>query len=153
MQHRVHLQFKPDYEAYEPIARQAGEAALAHACLTPGDVTVVLTDNERLRALNREYAQTDAPTDVLSFPDGSLDPDSGRVYLGDVVIAVPLALEQAQRGGHSPSSEIALLAVHGILHLLGHKHHGDLDRTEMWHVQREIMESLGYGEALPGRSI
>ncbi len=104
---------------------------------------MVLSRVERIQELNREYAGDDRATDVLSFPDGSPEPESGRRYYGDVVVAVPVAEQQARAAGHGLASEMALLVVHGVLHLLGHDHARAGDRARMEAAQREILGALG----------
>jgi probable rRNA maturation factor len=116
---------------------------LLHQQAPAGDLTVVLSSIERIRNLNREYAGDDRATDVLSFLDGSPEPESGRRYFGDVIVAVPIAEEQARQGGHTLSAEMALLVVHGVLHLLGHDHARARERARMEVAQREILEALG----------
>lgn len=120
----------------------AARAALAHEFAAAGDVTIVLTDESRIREMNRAYAGNDAPTDVLSFADGETDPDSGRVYFGDVVICVPVAELQAARSKHSLDDELALLTVHGILHLLGYDHARPAEQEKMWTAQDDILAKL-----------
>ncbi|NIW46407.1 MAG: rRNA maturation RNase YbeY, partial [Gammaproteobacteria bacterium] len=71
------------------------------------------------------------------------DPDTNRKYLGDVIISFPTACRQADQVGHSISSEITLLIVHGILHLLGHDHMKPGEKSSMWSAQTEILDSLG----------
>ncbi|HVO41021.1 MAG TPA: rRNA maturation RNase YbeY, partial [Aggregatilineales bacterium] len=97
----------------------------AHGIEAGAALTLVLTDDERVRELNAEYRDVDAPTDVLSFPTDPL-PDEiaeGEVYyLGDLVAAYPYTVSQAQEAGHAPEDEFVLLAVHGTLHLLGYDH-------------------------------
>jgi len=122
---------------------------------TPCEVYVTLTDNEGIRKLNREQRGIDRPTDVLSFPlldysegkprieAGDIDPDSGRVCLGDIIISVEKALEQADEYGHSREREIAFLAVHGTLHLLGYDHETKDDETVMFSMQESILEEMG----------
>ena len=90
--------------------------------LASADMTIVLTDDEQLHELNREYLGVDAPTDVLSFPAAESDPETGTTYLGDILISIPRATQQAQAAGHSVEDEVQLLVVHGTLHLLGHDH-------------------------------
>jgi probable rRNA maturation factor len=99
-------------------------------------VGVVLTSDARVRALNRRYRGVDKTTDVLSFPlqdgDGTPRPQSLR-HLGDVVIARGTALRQARRVGHSAETELRVLALHGLLHLLGYDHEdgsGTMARVE-----------------------
>jgi len=121
----------------------SARAALEDQGVSRGQLAIVLADRERMRNLNREYAGQDSPTDVLSFADGSLDPQSGQPYLGDVVICLPVALEQAASAGHPAESELALLAVHGVLHLLGHDHGRAAEQEKMWEAQQRILGGLG----------
>jgi probable rRNA maturation factor len=109
------------------------------------DLTIAIEDDERLHALNLEFLAIDAPTDVLSFPagDGEIDPETGVLYLGDIIISYPRALEQATSGGHPVMHEIQLLVVHGVLHLLGHDHAEPEEKAEMWAAQREALLALG----------
>lgn len=134
------------------LLERAARAALAHESESvESDLSIVLTDNARLQELNREYLGIDAPTDVLSFPasetDGSeIDPETGAPYLGDILISVPRAQSQADAAGHALESEVQLLVVHGVLHLLGHDHGEPAEKARMWKAQSEILESLGLGD-------
>ena len=107
------------------------------------DMTIVLTDDAQLHELNREYLGVDAPTDVLSFPASEADPETGTPYLGDILISVPRAKQQAEAAGHSVEDEVQLLVVHGTLHLLGHDHAKAAEKARMWKAQAEVMSSLG----------
>ena len=111
----------------------------------PVDLTIVQTDDAGMRRLNRDYRGNDAPTDVLSFPAHELDPETGAHYLGDVVIAIPRAAEQAREAGHSLEDEAQLLVVHGVLHLLGHDHAEPGEKGLMWAAQAEALRQLGLG--------
>jgi probable rRNA maturation factor len=108
-----------------------------------GDLTVVLSDDAQVRELNRKYLGIDASTDVLSFPAAETDPETGEAYLGDVIISVPQAEMQARAAGHPLESEIQLLVVHGVLHLLGHDHAEPDARASMWAVQAGVLRRLG----------
>jgi probable rRNA maturation factor len=115
-------------------------------------VSVTLTDNEGIRELNREYRGIDKETDVLSFPlmdfEGTEEPaaDEPEISLGDIVISVERAVEQAQEFGHSFEREVAFLCVHSMLHLLGYDHvNSEEEDTEMRRRQREILENMGQG--------
>lgn len=122
----------------------AAQAALRRAQAAQAlDLSVVLTSDTAVQALNREFLGTDTPTDVLSFPSNETDPDSGLVYLGDVVISLPRALAQAQAGGHSLDDELQLLTVHGVLHLLGYDHGEPQDKEKMWALQAGVLAELG----------
>jgi probable rRNA maturation factor len=109
------------------------------------DITIVLTDDAQLHELNREYLGVDAPTDVLSFPASETDPETGAAYLGDILISIPRAMQQAQAAGHPVEAEVQLLVVHGTLHLLGHDHAEAEDKARMWKAQAEVLERLGLG--------
>ena len=106
-------------------------------------LSVVITDDEAVRELNRQFRDVDAPTDVLAF--GSVQESDfvtapgEPAYLGDVVISYPRAVAQAEEYGHSINRELALLAVHGVLHLLGYDHVDEVERAEMWARQNEIL--------------
>jgi probable rRNA maturation factor len=121
---------------------RAAQAALSHQSAA-GDITVVLADNPRLQELNRNYLGIDAPTDVLSFPASETDPETGARYLGDILISIPRAEEQAQSAGHPLEAELQLLVVHGVLHLLGYDHAETGEKAKMWKAQSEILEVLG----------
>lgn len=107
------------------------------------DITIVLTDDAQLHELNKEFLGVDAPTDVLSFPASESDPETGTPYLGDILISIPRATEQAQASGHSVEAEVQLLVVHGTLHLMGHDHAEAEEKARMWAAQAEVMSRLG----------
>lgn len=119
------------------------------------EASITLTDNESIKELNREHRSIDEPTDVLSFPlieyvngepqiqPGDIDPDSGQVFLGDIIISVEKAFEQAQSYGHSAERELTFLAVHGILHLLGYDHETENEEKHMFSLQEDILNEMG----------
>lgn len=122
---------------------QAAQKTLEHArCQENAELTVVLTDDVQVHELNRQFRAVDAPTDVLSFPAGETDPDSGNLYLGDVVISIERAETQARAEGHSLEDELRLLVVHGVLHLLGHDHADEEEMARMWAAQSEVLAQL-----------
>lgn len=123
---------------------RAAEATLHHAKVLPeSELSLVLSNDMRLRELNRQYLDIDSPTDVLSFPAEETDPESSAPYLGDVIISYQRASAQAQAAGHSLKDELALLVVHGVLHLLGYDHVEPDEKQAMWAVQSEILGRLG----------
>ena len=107
------------------------------------DITIVLTDDQQLHELNRNFLGVDAPTDVLSFPASEEDPETGASYLGDILISIPRAAQQALAGGHPLEAEVQLLVVHGVLHLLGHDHAEAEEKALMWNEQAKVLERLG----------
>ncbi len=115
----------------------------------PVEVGVLIADDTRLHALNRDYRGVDAPTDVLSFgDDGATGPfvsqPEGPRYLGDIAISLERALAQADEYGHSPARELAYLAVHGTLHLLGYDHErGPDDAAAMRAHEEAVLFALG----------
>jgi len=122
----------------------AARSVLNHQQLNPDhiDLSVVVTDDASIQDLNRDYRKTDAPTDVLSFNLNEKDPETGLLYLGDVIISFQRAQEQAAKAGHSVIAEIELLTVHGVLHLLGFDHAEKEDKEKMWKAQQEILVLL-----------
>ena len=125
------------------LLEHAGRAVLDFSGAPDADLTIVLVDNIRIRGLNRDFLGHDAPTDVLSFPADEPDPETGRRYLGDVVISFERAAEQAGERGHAVEAEMQLLVVHGVLHLLGHDHAESGEKDRMWAAQAGILEHLG----------
>ncbi|MEL6526423.1 MAG: rRNA maturation RNase YbeY [Chloroflexota bacterium] len=115
-------------------------------------VTVVFTDDARVRELNKQHRGTDAPTDVLSFPADPLPPEimgeDDIAYLGDLIIAFPYTQAQAKRLGHDINDTLALLVIHGTLHLLGYDHDTPENRAEMWSVQANTLSAMGISDAI-----
>ncbi|HNS64143.1 MAG TPA: rRNA maturation RNase YbeY, partial [Anaerolineaceae bacterium] len=99
------------------------------------DLSIIITDNNLLQELNREYLGIDAPTDVLSFNVDEIDPETGNYYLGDIIISYQKANEQAVTAGHEIQSELSLLIIHGVLHLLGMDHDTPESQEPMWKIQ------------------
>lgn len=128
----------------EALLISAAKAVLQHESASPeADLTLVITGDAKLRELNQKFRGEAAPTDVLSFPSQEKDPESGHRYLGDVVISLPRARAQAKAAGHPLEDELQLLAVHGVLHLLGHDHASAAEKTRMWVAQDSILQELG----------
>ena len=122
---------------------RAARAVLDLSAIPEADLSIVLVDDARIQALNRDFLAHDAPTDVLSFPAEEPDPETGRRYLGDVVISLARAEEQARARGHAVEAEMQLLVVHGVLHLLGHDHAEPGEKERMWVAQAGALERLG----------
>lgn len=141
----------------EPYAAQvdaeALRAVIAHALASEGqprgELTLVVTGDEQVRDLNRTYRSLDEPTDVLSFAARESTPDAEGItfvsapeatfYLGDIVIAFPYAAANAAAQGRAVAGELALLAVHGTLHLLGYDHGSAAEEEVMWAHQAQIL--------------
>ncbi|MCB8945626.1 MAG: rRNA maturation RNase YbeY [Ardenticatenaceae bacterium] len=115
----------------------------------PAQLTLLLTDDKTIQQLNRNYRQVNAPTDVLSFPDGDILPGTNTPYLGDIAISVPYAAHQAAQTGHDLAAELQLLAIHGTLHLLGHDHGEPEEKATMWAAQQTILDQLGLSHVTP----
>lgn len=118
----------------------------------PAEISVTFVNNQQIRELNQQYRGKDMPTDVLSFPmgeNGSYDEnhDTGAKILGDIVISLEKAVEQANRFGHSLEREVGYLTAHSMLHLLGYDHEkGGLEKVRMREKEEQVMTQLG----LPG---
>jgi probable rRNA maturation factor len=114
-----------------------------------GTVTIALVSDARIRALNRSYRRKDEVTDVLSFST-SHEPPATSPHLGDIAIARPVARRQARDAGHSEQTELRVLALHGLLHLLGYDHERDAGR--MRRVERRLRRKGGLREGLIERA-
>jgi probable rRNA maturation factor len=141
----INIEIIPDFRrVFMPgILERAAKAALFQQAAPDGDLTLVLTGDTQIQVLERDFMGNDAPTDVLSFPACETDPETGRSYLGDIIISVPRAEAQSIAAGHSLEAELSLLVIHGVLHLLGHDHGGTEDKARMWAAQSEVLERLG----------
>jgi probable rRNA maturation factor len=124
------------------LEHAAQKTLLEQAKSQDTDMTIVITSNEKVQELNRSFLGIDAPTDVLAFSAGYIDPDTERTYLGDIVIALPQADNQAQAAGHTLGEELQLLVVHGVLHLLGFDHDDPQVKQQMWAAQDKILKEL-----------
>lgn len=146
---------------YESMLTSVIEAtAEEEHCPYEFEVNVTFTDNEGIRQINRDFRGLDMPTDVLSFPMVSYErpgdfsgleqnsasnfhPETGELLLGDIVISLERAREQAQEYGHSLQREICFLAAHSMLHLFGYDHMEEQERIVMEQKQEKVLQSLG----------
>ena len=106
---------------------------------------MLLTDDDGIHAINLEHRGVDAPTDVLSFPIDEPDPDTGRRYLGDMVLSLKRVENQAEEYGGGYAHEAQYLSVHSVLHLLGYDHldEGE-EKARMREREKAVMKELGY---------
>ena len=151
---------------YEGTALLVAEQVLEQeGCPYEAEVSLLLTSDEEIHKLNLQYRGIDRPTDVLSFPQityGSpadfshleeheadcFNPDSGELFLGDIIISLDRVREQAENYGHGPRREFAFLVAHSMLHLLGYDHEGGgLEATQMREKEEAILEKLGLARA------
>lgn len=110
-----------------------------------GQLSVVLTSNENIRKINKEWMEKDYATDVLSFPLDLVPPPVGLPWeFGEIVISLEKAEEQAAAYGHSFERELAFLFVHGLLHVLGFDHASAAEENEMFGRQKEILDKAGF---------
>ena len=122
------------------------------------EINLILTTDEEIHRTNKEFRDMDRPTDVLSFPmvdfeapadydileedDSYFHPETGELMLGDIMISIPRAVEQAKEYGHSVKREYAFLIAHSMLHLFGYDHMEEEERAVMEQKQREILQQL-----------
>jgi probable rRNA maturation factor len=106
------------------------------------DITLRLIDDAEMQHLNQTFRGEDKTTDVLSFNQDVQDPETGHIYLGDILISLPQATKQALEHEHSLEDEICFLAIHGTLHLLGYDHYTAEEKAIMWPLQDEIFATL-----------
>ncbi len=117
----------------------------------PPDVSVALVDDAYIQVLNREYRGVDQPTDVLAFPMEGDSGVRGEPALGDIVISLERARDQARQFKHPIRREVALLAVHGVLHLLGYEDDTEAGASAMWSKQKHLLEQVLGTEARDSR--
>jgi len=125
---------------------------LAEAVTSTIEISLVMTGQAQIQALNRDYRGKDQPTDVLSFamqeskegeePEAFIGPPDGLLHLGEVIISYPQAVLQAAESGHSIKKELAALIVHGVLHILGYDHEKAEMAPAMQAREKAILESL-----------
>jgi probable rRNA maturation factor len=149
MTHTAYVIADEASESSETAVRTAAETTLVYEDAPPGSLSVVLADADSLRQLNERFRGIDSATDVLAFPDGTVEDQTQGIYFGDVVIAVSVAEEQAESAGHALDSELALLTVHGVLHLLGYDHDSQAEKQDMWARQAAILRQLSVKVKLP----
>ena len=161
MNHEILIETEVDgAEPYAALLRRVIPAALeAEGVSFPCEVDVLFTDDAGIRAINREQRDVDRPTDVLSFPmfdltagtpptldDVEVDPGTGLVPLGDMVLSLERAQAQGAEYGHGPERETANLAVHSVLHLLGYDHLDEGPQKARMRAREEaILNGLGIG--------
>ncbi len=147
----IDIQNEAGYAVNAARLKAAASAVLSRHDVEPGSgMTIVVTDNEAVKALNKQFRDVDAPTDVLSFP-ADVPPvmiPGEAPYLGDLIVAYPYTMEQAGREGHNPDDSLLLLVVHGTLHLLGYDHDTPENRARMWAAQETILRAFGVSPAI-----
>lgn len=144
----------PVDEALERLIVRAAAAAYEEESKTgrelpsAAEVSVLLVSNEEIRHLNQQYRGIDQPTDVLSFAmlEGERFPtdEDMPVPLGDIILSLERARQQAQEYGHSFEREVAFLTVHGMCHLLGYDHMEPEEQRTMRQMEEKILDGLGY---------
>ncbi len=136
----------------EAVIRRAIDAAAAavEADVASAELAVMLTDDDGIRALNREWRGLDKPTNVLSFPalrpEGARRPDDPPLMLGDIAIAYETTRREADDEGKPFADHLSHLAVHGFLHLVGYDHETDAEAEVMENLERRILQRLGIGD-------
>ena len=143
---QITIQIAPRFRAEVDegdLRRVAAEVLRQEEVAEQTELSLIVTDDEALRELNRRFRGVDAPTDVLAFGAGTEEhfvsaPESPP-YLGDVVISYQRALAQAEELGHAVAEELKLLVIHGILHLLGYDHQEEADARKMREREERIL--------------
>ena len=153
----TNAQSKMDYTpTLRGVMRRAINATLKYEKAPfEAEISVTLTDNVGIHELNRDFRGVDRPTDVLSFPlfEGGVpedvasyeDGEKRKIPLGDIVVSMEKALEQATEYGHSFEREVAFLCVHSVLHLLGYDHErSEEEEKDMFRRQDAILDEAGF---------
>lgn len=128
-------------------------------CPYEAEINVILTNNENIQQINKEYREIDQPTDVLSFPlvdyqipgdfnhvedsiEEYFNPETGELLLGDIIISVEKTISQSEEFGHTVQRELAFLIAHSMLHLFGYDHMEETERIHMEKLQNELLNNL-----------
>ncbi|MDC2863365.1 MULTISPECIES: rRNA maturation RNase YbeY [unclassified Bacillus (in: firmicutes)] len=138
-------------EEYVELIQQLVEKAAEIESVEDGaELSVTFVNNERIQEINREYRDKDQPTDVISFAMEDMGEGEMEIVgvemprmLGDIIISIPRAKEQAEEYGHSFDRELGFLAVHGFLHLLGYDHMTEEEEKVMFGKQKEVLAAFG----------
>ena len=142
------LEVDPDAEWMQKVMEKT---LLAEDVPPNSEISLVITGQERIRELNRQYRGLDRPTDVLSFslsekpesePEAFIGPPDGLLHLGEVIISFPQAAAQAEERGHSVRREMAILIIHGVLHILGYDHEKEEMEPAMTAREKAILEEI-----------
>ena len=118
------------------------QEALKQLKVSDSEVTIVLDSNKKLRELKKSYLGIDEIPDVLSFTSGEINPETGNIYLGDIVISLEKANYQAEVNNHPIEFEVLMLVVHGLLHLLNYDHSIESNAKTMFDKQDRILEVI-----------
>ena len=151
---RIHLKRPANDVRVDPAGvKRFARAVLRGEGVSEGEATVVLCDDAGIRDLNARFRGRDRATDVLAFPfgeedDPALPGEEGGPYLGDVVVSMDRAREQAPRFGNDPEAELARLVTHGLLHLLGYDHHSPGEGRRMKGAERRALAHYRPGSLL-----
>lgn len=130
-----------NWKGFGPTVKRAAEAALAKKRIKKAAITIVLSNDAEVKTLNRDYRGKNKPTNVLSFPDGSVD--GGVRQLGDIVLAYETIAREAKEQNKPFKAHLTHLVIHGTLHLLGHDHEADEEAEAMESLEIAILGSMG----------
>lgn len=137
-------------EGLETLVRRAAVTAIESAGTNDGEVSIVLSDDDHIRELNKHHRGIDKPTNVLSFPAAPLNAPGAPRLLGDVVLAYGTVAREAAEESKPLLNHAAHLVVHGVLHLLGFDHMNDSDAETMEAKERSILSALGIPDPYAG---
>lgn len=152
------VEVKLDFDYKKVIEDVINEAMDYKKCPYEAELSVVLTDNDSIHSINKEFRNIDNPTDVLSFPmvdyetpaefdfleecDDCFNPETGELMLGDIVISIDKVIEQAEKYNHSERRELAFLTAHSMLHLFGYDHMTPDEAKVMEAEQEQILNNI-----------
>lgn len=157
----IETKIKLDIPVEEIISKVITKSLDDEGCPYEAELSVILTDNNEIKEINKEFRNIDKPTDVLSFPmieykqpsdfsivednvDEYFNPETGELVLGDIIISLEKVIEQSEEYGHSTERELAFLTAHSMLHLFGYDHMEEDERMIMENKQEGILKALGF---------
>jgi len=129
---------KGDFEKTKIIS--ALETVVCKLNIPDQEFTLVLEKDQEMRKINYQYRKINQSTDVLSFHQGNINPETGKTYLGDIVISLKKAIDQANEKSLSVNNAVLYLAIHGLLHLMGYDHSTPEEESEMFELQERLFK-------------
>lgn len=156
----IHVQWAIDEASDVPVERMQAAVSWVlarHEVTAASEISIVITSDDEVQALNRQFRGVDTPTDVLSFPaepepvpdDVELGEDEDTDYLGDLILSLPYIRRQAASEQHSVCDELLLAVIHGTLHLLEYDHDTAAHQEAMWELQSEALNAFGVAINVP----
>ena len=140
----IHINIEKDYRnlVNQAQLKFTANTVLNYLAKNNFELTVSIVDEKKIRELNSNFRSIDLETDVLSFSANEINPETGKRYVGDIIISYPIAEKQSLSLHHQISNELDLLTIHGVLHLLGYDHESKEEEKQMFAIQSKFVQLI-----------